>query len=164
MGAWNIGSRGCLAVPLLIPQGSRRAMAWLRRLAVLLVSLLTAVRGETAPVLELVLARFNENLDWIGEIDACWNITVYNKGNNATLPKIRPYTSVDVPNTPGGRESETFLRHIIYRYDSLADYTVFSQGGPFVSAVSSSCLMCLHFCACAWLVRVSMPCVALAFR
>jgi hypothetical protein len=124
-----------LPIPYSSPQGSCQAMAWLARLAALLICLVAAVRSEMSPVLELVIARFNENLDWISEVDACWNITVYNKGSNATLPKLRPYTSVDVPNTPGGRESETFLRHIIKRYDSLADYTVFSQGGPFVSAL-----------------------------
>ena len=39
---------------------------------------------------------------------------------------IRSYSVVDLENTLG-READSYAQHILYRYDSLADYTVFTQ-------------------------------------
>jgi len=74
---------------------------------------------------EIVVARYNENLDWLKEIKKSKDIkiTVYNKGKD----------DIDVPFIPlpnVGRESHTYLYHIINNYDNLADQTIFCQGDP----------------------------------
>jgi len=38
---------------------------------------------------------------------------------------IQEYSVVELPN--GGREADTFARHVADRYDTLANYTVFTQ-------------------------------------
>ena len=68
---------------------------------------------------EFVITRFNEPLDWLEELTHL--ATIYNKG----LPDL-PYPSSKTPNYGAGLES--MLRHIITRYDSLADITMFCQG------------------------------------
>ena len=74
---------------------------------------------------EIVVARYNENLDWLKEIKKSKDlkITVYNKGkDDIDVPFI------SLPNI--GRESHTYLYHIINNYDNLADQTIFCQGNP----------------------------------
>lgn len=80
-----------------------------------------------SPAMELVVARYAEDLDWLAApMFNNASCTVYNKG-----PPLRPQdvpaavqgTLVNRPNV--GRCDETFLRHIVERYDSLADVTVF---------------------------------------
>jgi hypothetical protein len=71
--------------------------------------------------IELVIARYNEDLSWLKKIPKSIKITVYNKGNdNIDFPFIK------LPNI--GRESHTYLYHIINNYDKLADKTIFTQG------------------------------------
>lgn len=73
---------------------------------------------------EIVVARYNENLNWIkplGDISV-----VYNKGNILHVPSNIFKQIVNVPNV--GRESHTYLYHIIKNYDNLAKITVFTQG------------------------------------
>ena len=72
---------------------------------------------------EIVVARYNENLDWLKKIKKSKDlkITVYNKGKD----------DIDIPFIPlpnVGRESHTYLYHIINNYDNLADQTIFCQG------------------------------------
>jgi hypothetical protein len=72
---------------------------------------------------EIVIARYNENLDWLKKIKKSKNlkITVYNKGkDDINIPYIQ------LPNI--GRESHTYLYHIMNNYDKLADQTIFCQG------------------------------------
>jgi len=72
---------------------------------------------------EIVVARYNENLDWLKKIKKSKDIkiTVYNKGpDDIDVPFIQ------LPNV--GRESHTYLYHIINNYDNLADQTIFCQG------------------------------------
>lgn len=64
---------------------------------------------------ELVVAKFQEDTAWTELVDD-YKITIYTKG-------------VDLPNI--GRESSTYLHHIINNYKNLADITVFCQGDPF---------------------------------
>ena len=72
---------------------------------------------------EIVVARYNENLDWLKKIKKSKDIkiTIYNKGkDDINIPFIR------LPNI--GRESHTYLYHIINNYNNLADQTIFCQG------------------------------------
>jgi len=75
------------------------------------------------PKTDIIVARYNESLEWCKPYASM--CIVYNKGdplkNNFGL-KVRQLTNV-------GRESHTYLSHIIYNWDTLNDYTVFLQGG-----------------------------------
>lgn len=68
-------------------------------------------------MLELVVARYKENIDWLLEIKD-YKTTIYNKNSGDNL----------LPNV--GRESHTHLYHIVKNYDNLADFTLFVQGNP----------------------------------
>jgi hypothetical protein len=72
---------------------------------------------------EIVVARYKENLDWLKKIKKSKDIkiTVYNKG-----PDDISINAIQLPNI--GRESHTYLYHIINNYDNLADQTIFCQG------------------------------------
>lgn len=73
----------------------------------------------------LVISRYNEDLDWVKFVDKNkYKIFIYNKGS-----KIENLDTIDLPNY--GRESQTYIHHIIQNYHNLSDYTVFLQGNPF---------------------------------
>ena len=67
---------------------------------------------------QIVVARYNENIDWLNsEKDHC---IIYNKSKPLNIPN-----EIILPNV--GRESHTYLWHIINNYHRLADITVFTQ-------------------------------------
>lgn len=73
----------------------------------------------------MVVARYNENLDWLKEVP--WNYIVYNKGED--LPawiknEIKLQDNI-------GREAYAYLTYIVDNYDTLPDYIIFAQGYPF---------------------------------
>lgn len=71
--------------------------------------------------IEIVVARYNEDISWTKPFETI--TTIYNKGED-NIPN-----SINLKNV--GRESHTYLYHIVNNYDSLADITVFFQGaGP----------------------------------
>ena len=67
---------------------------------------------------ELVVARYLEDLNWLGNIPPQLSARVYNKAPGGELPNV-------------GREAHSYLHHIVTRYDDLAEVTVFAQGRPF---------------------------------
>ena len=70
---------------------------------------------------QIVVARYNEDITYLSLFSNI--IIVYNKGNN-NLSTI--FNSINLPNI--GRESHTYLYHIIQNYDNLANKTLFIQG------------------------------------
>ena len=74
------------------------------------------------PPLELVVARYDENLAWLKRVPRDFRITIYDKGDGSSGGK-------QLPNR--GREAHTYLHHLTERYDGIADLTVFVQGHPF---------------------------------
>jgi hypothetical protein len=70
---------------------------------------------------EIVVARYNEDLSWLKKIPKTIKITIYNKGNDDI-----DFPFIQLPNI--GRESHTYLYHIIQNYDNLAEQTIFCQG------------------------------------
>jgi hypothetical protein len=76
---------------------------------------------NTAVQFEIVVAHFNENLEWLKHVSA--EVTVYSKGD---LPTKDFERTSKLPNI--GREGHTFLHHIVSRYDTLATTTLFLQG------------------------------------
>lgn len=75
--------------------------------------------------LELAVARYNEDLQWLRRVPQEFRITVYNKGDDTPIP----HSSIPLANI--GHEAHTYLHHIVTRYEDLADVTVFCQGKPF---------------------------------
>ena len=69
-----------------------------------------------------VICRYNENLDWVKDLNI--SFTIYNKGK-----KDIDYSFVQSENIR--RESETYIRYIIEHYDKLPDALVLLQGNPF---------------------------------
>lgn len=72
--------------------------------------------------IELVVARYREDLRWLKRVPKKIRVTVYDKGGHADAK--HPLQNI-------GREAQTYLHHIVTRYDDLADLTVFAQGKPF---------------------------------
>jgi hypothetical protein len=71
--------------------------------------------------IKLVIARYQENIDWVKKINSNIDVIVYNKF----------YHDQDNYLINVGREGHTYLNHIINNYNRLNDYTIFSQGDPF---------------------------------
>jgi len=71
----------------------------------------------------IIIARFNENIDWLLRYNN-FNVVIYNKGkylDNEGLGKI-----INLPNV--GRESHTWLYHIVSNYENLDEVNIFLQG------------------------------------
>jgi hypothetical protein len=70
---------------------------------------------------EIIIARHNEDISWTEPYKEY--LKIYDKGE-----KIEGFSSIQLPNI--GRESHTYLHHIVKNYDNLADYTIFLQAKP----------------------------------
>ncbi len=72
---------------------------------------------------EVVIARYNENIEWTQKLDDKFKMVVYNKGKD-NIQCTEKLTNI-------GRESHTRLYHILKTRDNPADYTTFLQWHPF---------------------------------
>lgn len=79
---------------------------------------------------ELVLAIYDKNYIWINSINDNVRITRYNKNIN----NVFDGETILMPNV--GRDVHTFFYHIFKNYNSLSDYTFFSQDFPFDHVVN----------------------------
>lgn len=75
--------------------------------------------------IQYCVARYNEDVSWITGSSSATdatdaNVLIYNKGTRLDIPN-----EIMLPNV--GRESHTYLHHIIENYDRLCDITVFTQ-------------------------------------
>lgn len=79
----------------------------------------------------IVISRYNENVDWIMNIPERYKIYLYNKGDRnipkSVLDKVHQYC--DLENI--GKESDTYLLHMLCNVENDHSFTVFSQGNPF---------------------------------
>jgi hypothetical protein len=76
-------------------------------------------QASTDRTVEVVVARFREDASWVRGLG--FPYVVYDKSGQPgphALPNI-------------GRESHTYLSHIVAKYPDFPDYTVFLQAGPF---------------------------------
>jgi len=73
----------------------------------------------TTRQLEIIVARYKEDISWLNNIKNIKYKSVYNKFylENISLPNI-------------GREAHTYLYHIYNNYDNLSEINLFSQGDP----------------------------------
>jgi len=78
---------------------------------------------------ELIIARYDEDLSWLRRVPNTFHITVYNKGQALSSLNHQSLTITALPNI--GHEDQTYLHHLVTRYDDLADVMVFCQGKPF---------------------------------
>lgn len=78
--------------------------------------------------IEVVVSRYNEYLEWLSEDPFNHHpIIIYNKGNNNNFSNASNIKSViKIPNI--GRETHSYLYHIVKNYDNLANITVFLPG------------------------------------
>lgn len=79
----------------------------------------------------VVLARYREPLDWIKLIPDDFEVIIYNKCDKIETPGVlqRAARIIDRPNE--GRESETYLHHMLTDVRDDDGFTVYAQGGPF---------------------------------
>lgn len=76
-------------------------------------------------MIEIVVARHsNENVSWLGliRLHTTHRITLYNKGS-PLKGIVQGYYEI-------GQEVDPYLHHIVTRWDTLADWTIFSSGNP----------------------------------
>lgn len=76
----------------------------------------------------LVVAHYNENLDWLEPYKNICDIMIYNKNNSLKnfdeFEKLsNGYNLLNI-----GREAHTYLWHIVHHYHELADIEIFVQG------------------------------------
>ena len=85
---------------------------------------------------EVVVANYNENVEWTSGIRH--KVTIYDKSQT----HLR--SAICLPNV--GREANTFLYHIVFYYDHLADIIIFLQGNPFdhISELNGSVTKLIH--------------------
>lgn len=93
------------------------------------------LNSKTKRDIEIVVSRYNENLNWLEDYKSY--CTIYNKGE--TLEE----DCIILPNI--GREGHTFIHHIVSNYERLADYTMFLQGNPFLPHSPNLILHLNHF-------------------
>jgi hypothetical protein len=70
---------------------------------------------------QIVIARSYEDLSWTQQLDPSIEVVVYNKGEG----------DFGIPLQNIGRETDTYLHHIVENYDNLAEHIIFTQGYPF---------------------------------
>lgn len=78
------------------------------------------------PDVEVVVCRCGEDLGWLRNLPKGIRTTVYEK-----TPSPGPAWPGSLPLPNVGREAHAWLHHLAERYETLAAWTVFSQGHPF---------------------------------
>ena len=77
----------------------------------------------------LLIARYQEDLTWVENVPARFEVVVVNKSEN--LPRFRRDDVTVIRSENVGREAETYVSYIVHNYESLPDRIIFSQGDPF---------------------------------
>lgn len=77
--------------------------------------------------MDVIISRYNEDLKWTTEgIFNQFKYIVYNKGDNDNFEKSNVIQIINLPNV--GRNTHTYLHHIITNYNHLNDIIVFLPG------------------------------------
>ena len=84
--------------------------------------------------LDLVVARYQEDLQWIDELHDIYTTKyIYNKGSPINIDNY------SLPND--GREGYIYLYHVIQNYNTLADITIFTQASAWSSDIKKNKLL-----------------------
>jgi len=78
--------------------------------------------------IDLIVARYNESPDWITNFPGLSRVFLYNKGGASLSPLDLPCNTSIIPLPNLGRETQTYLHHIVTNYDDLAAVNIFFQG------------------------------------
>jgi len=79
----------------------------------------------------IVVAKYDEDISWVKRaIEYGFEVVIYDKGNNDIINLNEfSFTGCEVIQLPNvGKESHTYLTHIIKNYENLYDIEVFLQG------------------------------------
>lgn len=83
--------------------------------------------------IDIVIAKYNEDVEWGFELhkrNPEFKIIIYDKAPETIISPL-DNENIKINALPNiGRESETYLYHIIENYDNLADFTFFTQADP----------------------------------
>jgi len=79
----------------------------------------------------IVIARYKEDISWVLEIPPNFEIFLYNKGDQISDPRLLKRINHLIARPNVGRESETYLFHMINNLAAGNGFTVFAQGDPF---------------------------------
>jgi hypothetical protein len=71
--------------------------------------------------MDVVISRFNEDTQWVSELNG--NVFLYDKS------ELKIENSIPLENI--GRESDTYLEHILRNYETINNTCAFLQGNPF---------------------------------
>jgi hypothetical protein len=83
------------------------------------------------PTTTLVVARYNEDLEWITGVPEHFHVIIYNKGGLIESLSALRRADVIEERSNVGRESETYFAHMLAHGDSGREWTIFCQGDPF---------------------------------
>ncbi len=72
----------------------------------------------------MIIARYKEDISWLKKYSLDFKIFIYNKGDYLTSPIGERI--INLPNL--GRESHTWLYHIVHNYKNLCENNIFLQG------------------------------------
>ena len=72
----------------------------------------------------IIVSRFNEDINWLEDLKDFKKIIIYNKGK--TLRNYANFQIINLDNV--GRESHTWIYHIVKNYNNLDDISIFLQG------------------------------------
>ena len=81
--------------------------------------------------IDLVIARYEEDLRWVLDVPGHMRVIVYNKGDAIADAEVLERIDVLARLDNTGRESETYLAHLRSGRSREADRVVFTQGDPF---------------------------------
>lgn len=78
-------------------------------------------------MISIVISKYNEDTSWIKKYINSYKIFLYIKNENIVENNTHDNLNIEyLPNI--GRESHTYLHHIIKNYNNLTDYILFTQG------------------------------------
>ena len=75
---------------------------------------------------EVVVARYAEDVSWLRPLVSSGMLRLYNKG--APMPPQSGFADMAIPLPNVGREAHTYLHHIVHHFDDMREYVVFVQG------------------------------------
>lgn len=92
---------------------------------------------------DIVIARHNEDISWIKHIPKQYDIHLYDKGIPLGIGSSSRRLASHITLSNIGRESDTYLHHMLHHMSSNDSFTVFTQGDPFEH--SPNFLSLLHY-------------------
>jgi hypothetical protein len=78
--------------------------------------------------INIVVERYNENIEWTKEIQ---NVIIYNKGNQLNIEN-----EIMIQKTNTDKQGDSFYKYIVDNYDNLSDYTIFLRSNVFDNSLN----------------------------